>query len=442
MAKMDIYVVQPGDTLDSIAEAFGVSAERLYWDNDLENPDSLVTGQTIVIAYPEQTHTVSEGDTLEGIAAFYGITVMQLLRNNPTLANDMAIYSGETLIISYPTIGRIATHGYTYTYINPVVLKKTLPSLTYLTIFNYRSTGEGEVIAFYDDTDIIRIAKQYGVVPLMMVTTLTAQGIPNMDIANNILSNIEYQERHIGNILNILHAQGYYGVNIVLNFLNKQNQELYFEFLQRIYERLHSEGYLCFVTVNTDISSTDDNIIFDRIDYSQISSWIDGIIFIHFIWGSNAGPPAPVSSAANLNAYLDYVTMVLSPDKVIAGSSIISYVWPLPYIPGTTTAYSLTINSALSLARDLKVEIQFDERSQTPFFQYSQFIFGAPIQHIAWSVDARTIRAMIDQLRKYTLSGCGIWTVMVYFAQLWLLINSQYDVIKVIPDSLQSGNPI
>ena len=31
--EMEIYVVQPGDTIDSIASALGVSAEQLIYDN-------------------------------------------------------------------------------------------------------------------------------------------------------------------------------------------------------------------------------------------------------------------------------------------------------------------------------------------------------------------------------------------------------------------------
>lgn len=46
---MDIYVVQNGDTINSIADKFGISVERLISDNGIINPSTLVVGQTIVI---------------------------------------------------------------------------------------------------------------------------------------------------------------------------------------------------------------------------------------------------------------------------------------------------------------------------------------------------------------------------------------------------------
>ena len=43
------YVVQPGDTLVSIAEEFGVTVEELIEANRLSNPDVLQVGQELII---------------------------------------------------------------------------------------------------------------------------------------------------------------------------------------------------------------------------------------------------------------------------------------------------------------------------------------------------------------------------------------------------------
>jgi spore germination protein len=97
---MDIYVVQQGDTIESVAQKFGISAEKLVMDNDIKDSNNLVVGQTLVITYPIQVYTVKEGDTLAGIAEAFQVTVLQLLRNNPYLADRQFIFPGETLTIS------------------------------------------------------------------------------------------------------------------------------------------------------------------------------------------------------------------------------------------------------------------------------------------------------------------------------------------------------
>ncbi|HRA64706.1 MAG TPA: LysM domain-containing protein [Caldilinea sp.] len=114
------YVVQPGDTLASIAYQLGVSLHELIYANNIVNPDLIFVGQTLIlpgcegqaipydssVAYPVdpvhpasgQTYTVQPGDTLSQIAAWYGISVDYLCEVNE-LWNPNMIYVGQVLII-------------------------------------------------------------------------------------------------------------------------------------------------------------------------------------------------------------------------------------------------------------------------------------------------------------------------------------------------------
>ena len=142
---MIIHVVQPGETIKSISEYYKIPVDSLILENGITNPGNLAIGQTIVIVQPETLYAVQPGDTLESIAEQHGTTPMDLLRNNPYLSDREFLYAGETIVISYQTnkTRTIATSGYTFAYIDKSVLIKTLPFLTYLTIFNYRATSEG-----------------------------------------------------------------------------------------------------------------------------------------------------------------------------------------------------------------------------------------------------------------------------------------------------------
>jgi spore germination protein len=141
---MKIHVVKNGETINSIAELYGVSVDRVILENEITDPNNLVTGQTIVITFPEQTYEVQDGDTLLGIAEAYEISILQILRNNPYLSDREYIYPGETLVISYNNkIRKITTNGYCNEFIRDVILRKTLPFLTYLSIFGYRVINGG-----------------------------------------------------------------------------------------------------------------------------------------------------------------------------------------------------------------------------------------------------------------------------------------------------------
>jgi len=78
-----IYVVKPGDTISSIARRYGMSRDKIIGDNELPNPDNLVTGQTIVLLTDTIPHTVARGQSLYSIARAYGVTLAQLQAANP-----------------------------------------------------------------------------------------------------------------------------------------------------------------------------------------------------------------------------------------------------------------------------------------------------------------------------------------------------------------------
>jgi murein DD-endopeptidase MepM/ murein hydrolase activator NlpD len=69
-----VYVVREGDTLNSIAALYSLSIETLYWFNQLENADFLSVGRELDIPPMDGLlHTVAAGETLESIAEDYGV---------------------------------------------------------------------------------------------------------------------------------------------------------------------------------------------------------------------------------------------------------------------------------------------------------------------------------------------------------------------------------
>jgi Predicted glycosyl hydrolase len=428
---MEIHVVIKGDTIYSIAEKYGITVSKLIQDNGISNPNDLVIGQTIVIAYPKETYIVKDGDTLKSIADISKVTLMQILRNNPFLSNRKYIYPGEELVISYDTNGLITTNGIAYPYIGREELLKTLPNLSYLSVFNYKAEEKGKILAYYDDTEIIQIAKAYGTLPLMLLSTLTLQGASDFETAASILSNEEYQDYLIDNILKILKDKGYSGLNMVFNFINTSNENMYKKFINRVSSRVIQEGYLYFATINPSLENVEREAALMKIDYTGISETVNGIILLKYVWGMNNDPPSPVSNISSIRILLEYLVSMIPENKIMIGEPLISYDWLLPFIPGKSSANALTLDSALNLAKNAEAEIQFDEISQTPFFHYDQSSIGPPLQHIVWSLDARSINALVKTVKEYLIHGISFWNVMIFYPQIWLVINSQYEIVKL-----------
>jgi hypothetical protein len=74
--KVELYTVQPGDSLWGIAAGFGLDLDTLRWSNpELErNPDVLsVDTELRILPVQGVYHLVAAGDTIESIAAQYGV---------------------------------------------------------------------------------------------------------------------------------------------------------------------------------------------------------------------------------------------------------------------------------------------------------------------------------------------------------------------------------
>ena len=431
---MIIHIVQQGDTLQKIAKYYETSVQILIQDNGLINSDSLVIGQCIVIAIPEITYIVQDGDTLENIAYSHNVTLMQLFQNNPFLSDREYIFPGDRIVVSYNKTGKLSTHGNAVPYINRETYRKTLPYLTYISVVNYTATDTGDIVSYYDDEEFIQIAKDYSVMPLLFLTTLTLQGESNISTAYELLLREDSQERLLNNLLIILREKGFFGINISIEYISEGN----LPYIERAYSsmaaKLKEEGFQVFVTINPNISVIDDELVFQRVDYTNLGIIADSITLMNYEWARNLNPPSPISSINQIELYLEYLGSAIVPYMLSIGLATIGYDWELPFIAGISSVHALTHASAVALARNEGAVIQFDEISQTPYFVYSNSNNPFPVDHIVWFINARSIDALLRLVVEHDLKGTGIWNITVYNTQLWLIINSQFEIEKIEMD--------
>ncbi len=116
----DVYTVQSGDTLSSIAFAYGLTVDELLAANGLGRDAWVYAGQQLIIPATQYTPapqtynqlytpqystnaiaTVQPGDTLSSIAAWHGVDIYQLAATNG-LAWNTWVYAGQQLVI--PTV--------------------------------------------------------------------------------------------------------------------------------------------------------------------------------------------------------------------------------------------------------------------------------------------------------------------------------------------------
>ena len=145
-------------------------------------------------------------------------------------------------------------------------------------------------------------------------------------------------------------------------------------------------------------------------------------------WGYTYGPPRAVSPINEVKKVLDYAVSVIPSEKILMGMPNYGYDWRLPYQPGTA-ARNISNAGAVALAKKYGAEIQYDEKSQAPFFNYYDENGN---EHVVWFDDARSTEARLKLVDEYNLGGVSYWTISPYFPQNWLVSRSLYNTVKVL----------
>lgn len=96
---LDIYVVHTGDTVEIVAEMFGVSPDTILSANNMTKGEKLKVGDVLLILpFSGVEHTVAKGETLKGLATKYKVDLNDILSAND-LDEDAKLVIGEKLMI-------------------------------------------------------------------------------------------------------------------------------------------------------------------------------------------------------------------------------------------------------------------------------------------------------------------------------------------------------
>lgn len=282
---MLIYTVKRGDTLAEIARRYGVPVNRIAADNVLPNAGSIVPGQNLLIQADSVRYILREGQTLFSLSQEYGVPLEALIEANPDL-NPISLNAGDTVIIpAAPPIQKrpIITNGYAYPTINTNSLNCVIPFLSFISLFSYTLTPQGELTA-PDDSDLIYRAVRSAVMPLMVVTNIF-DGTFSTEALTGILESEEARARLTEAIIYELDSKGYYGVNMDIEYIAPDDRESYNDFLRNLADRLHERGYVLVTALAPKISADQQGVLYEAHDYQAQGEIADYVIIMTYEWG-------------------------------------------------------------------------------------------------------------------------------------------------------------
>lgn len=376
---MQIYVVQPGDSLDRIAGIYGTTIAELSYANQIPYPYSLAVGQALLVP-------VGEGDVERRV---------------------------------------VTANGYAYPFISPWVLEQTLPYLTNLLVFSYGFTTEGQLIPpAVSDEWMIQAAQRSFVSPVLVLTPLGADGRFNNNLIHEVMTSETARETLISNLLQAMEENGFRGVDVDFEYILAEDRDLFTSFVADLRMRMNESGYVVSVALAPKTSADQPGLLYEGKDYRGLGEAADEVLLMAYEWGYTYGPAMAVAPLNKVRQVVEYALTEIPSEKINLGIPNYGYDWTLPYVKGESKAVTIGHVEAVQIAIENNVSIQYDETAQSPYFNYIR----EGREHEVWFEDVRSLRAKFNLLNEYDLKGIGVWQIMRLFRAMWLLYSDIFYV--------------
>lgn len=380
-----------------------------------------------------EIYVVKPGDTIDRIAAAYGITTESIIYNNQLLY-PYALAIGQALLLSVQTASAPAypayINGYAYPFIHKEVLDATLPYLTSLSVFSYGFTTEGALIPpSLDDSFMITAAYTFDTRPILTLTPFGPDGQFNNYLITAMVNNEEVKTALLQNLLSVMEEKGYLGVDIDFEYILPQDRIPFADFVADTNAFLSPYGYTVSVALAPKISDDQAGLLYEGKDYALLGEAADSVLLMTYEWGYTYGPPMAVAPINKVRQVVDYAVTRIDPAKIDLGIPNYGYDFTLPYERGVSKARTIGNLEAVQIAIDHSVPISFDETAMSPYFQYEE----DGVTHEVWFEDVRSLREKFSLLPAYGLRGVGYWQIMRFFRANWLLLQDTFQIVKLLP---------
>lgn len=248
---MEIYVVQPDDTIDKIAKEQRTDLNSIIEINQLVSPYRLAVGQALLLP----------AGSLSGTGAIYPTAKREIFRS-----------------------------GYAYPFISPQVLEETLLYLSEMAVFSYGFTTTGDLIPpTMDDKWMVEKSEKNNVMPTLTLTPLGADGRFNSYLVSALVRQRTVQRRLVTSLAAELLEKGFQAVNIDFEYVQKEDRDAFTAFVAYATNVLNTLGYQVSVALAPKYSDNQPGVLYEGMDYGGLGAAANWVVLMTYEWGYTYG---------------------------------------------------------------------------------------------------------------------------------------------------------
>ncbi len=255
------------------------------------------------------------------------------------------------------------------------------------------------------DKKALAVMKASGI-KIMPLLTNNYQENFRGDVVKRILNDTAKKQRLINDIIKLLKAYNFAGINIDFEDMNFDNDKPLVDFQKELYERLHALNYL----VSQDVIPFNNDY-----NFKILNQYNDYLILMAYDEHTSTSAAGPICGQKWIEAAVAEITNQVPANKIILAMAAFGYDWKLK---SKDDARGITYNEAIGLAKRYESAVDFDNDSYNLHYQYYNEDEGDSLHEVHFT-DAATNFNTLRFATESKLAGTVLWRLGGEDKRLW-----------------------
>lgn len=259
-------------------------------------------------------------------------------------------------------------------------------------------------------------AREYKIKILPLINVVPSQ--------DTILMDIRARDNTIANIVRVVQANKYDGVNIDFEFipttghkdfsLDRDKMTLFVQLLTARLKEIKKETHMSVlphVNVPEEIAGV--------YDYGALARYLDKVTIMCYDFRQEGSPPGPIAPFEWVEQNIKTsINQGFKPSQICLGVATYGYDWPA----GRAGGFSKPSSQILRDAAVRGYQVKWSDMYQEPFYVY----WDGGAKREIWFENYATLQTKINLVHKYNLSGICIWRLGFEDPKFWQTLEKNW----------------
>ncbi|WP_318505766.1 polysaccharide deacetylase family protein [Bacillus sp. T3] len=230
------------------------------------------------------------------------------------------------------------------------------------------------------------------------------------DLLHRLFTTPGAEDRFIKDMLAYVRTNGFDGINIDFEEINKGDKDHFTDFMGNVYAAFHEHSLMVTVDVPPNNNS---------FDYETLAKRADRLIVMLYDQNHSMSKPGPVAPTYWVKESLNQPN--IPSEKLVAGLGNYGYDWEEQ---SSQPATAMTFANIMALGNDTNLKIQWNKDTGNPYLRYKL----NEKKHIVWFLDAATFHNQMKLAMDSGTKGIAVWRLGSEDPSIWNLINKPKEV--------------